>query len=125
MPDGEFITDLTEHTTTVRALDFSPDSRYLVSVDGASDTFVTGRLIVWDMASAAIVYTIDDAHEGALFAATYSPDGSVIATSGGDNLVRLWDAETGEMLGELAHHNNWVAYLSLYAGWHDAYFRWR
>lgn len=47
-----------------------------------------------------------DAHEGMTFALAFSTDGKMIASGGGDNLVRLWNAETGKQLLTLKGHEN-------------------
>lgn len=47
--------------------------------------------------------------EERVFAATFNPDGTVIASAGYDNNIYLWDVETGELIGEpLEQHDNWV-----------------
>ncbi|CAG7846687.1 COMPASS-like H3K4 histone methylase component WDR5B {ECO:0000303/PubMed:19567704} Short=AtWDR5B {ECO:0000303/PubMed:19567704} [Serendipita indica DSM 11827] len=47
-------------------------------------------------------------HEGRVNAVGFSPDGSQIV-SGSDNTIRLWDAATGQAVGEpLRGHENWV-----------------
>jgi WD40 repeat protein/serine/threonine protein kinase len=43
-------------------------------------------------------------HRGAVFYATYSPDGKLLATCGQDQTTRLWDATTGELLKTFLGH---------------------
>lgn len=46
-------------------------------------------------------------HDGySVLGAAYSPNGSILATCGGDNLIRLWDAGTGKELRRLDGHIN-------------------
>ena len=41
------------------------------------------------------------AYAGAI---AWSPDGTLLATSGSDNLVKIWQTETGELVAELSGH---------------------
>lgn len=52
------------------------------------------------------------ASSSALDAIAYSPDGSRIATGGRDNIIRVWDAETGEMLMQTEGHSDWISALA-------------
>lgn len=41
-------------------------------------------------------------------AVTYSPDGTLLLTGAQDNVMRLWDAETGDLLQEFTGHEGWI-----------------
>ena len=45
-------------------------------------------------------------HEKEVKSAAFSPDGKIIASAGGDNSVRLWDATTGMSVGEPMMHDS-------------------
>jgi WD40 repeat protein/serine/threonine protein kinase len=47
-------------------------------------------------------------HEGAVFCAVFSPDGKRIASSGGEGMIRLWDAATGQLLRKIPAHDDVV-----------------
>ncbi|QQQ73767.1 protein kinase [Saccharothrix sp. 6-C] len=74
---------------------FSPDSRTLaVTLSG-------GRIGLWDLVDPGAQWTILPGHEGIAIDVEFSPDGAVLATGGGDRLVRLWRVKDGVQVGAL------------------------
>ena len=91
----------------VKSIVFSPDG----------NTFATGNenntVLVWDMLTGQHktkirIPRLDLSFTTDISAVTYSPDGNLIATSGGvdDDSVYLWDAETGELKATLEGHKD-------------------
>lgn len=83
-----------------------------LGLDGrAAAGYVDGTIRLW--ARGELLETPAMAHTDGVYALAYSLDGTVLASGGGDNLVRLWDAATGTALTEpLAGHTNWVMSLA-------------
>jgi WD40 repeat protein len=77
---------------SVASFAYSPDGQFMV-VGYLGDDYDT-EIIVYRVATAEIVHQLD--HLAYLVA--YSPDGQFIATGGRD--LRLWDAETAELIYE-------------------------
>ncbi len=48
-------------------------------------------------------------HTGSVFAVAFSPDGTLIATSSGDQTARLWDTATGRIVRTFTGHTSRVA----------------
>jgi WD40 repeat protein len=87
----------TGHTNVVYALYWSADGGRLVS--GSWD----GTARVWDVDSGKTVLTIKTGHQW-VRAVAYSPDSSKLVTGGDrENFVKIWDAQTGELLNILKH----------------------
>jgi WD40 repeat protein len=66
----------------------------------------TARL--WDAASGRALATLEG-HTGPLRSATFSPDGSRVATTSYDETARVWDAATGHLLAVLKGHTGLVS----------------
>ncbi|MDR3147660.1 MAG: hypothetical protein LBU00_04700 [Treponema sp.] len=47
-------------------------------------------------------------HSNAINAVAYSPDGRRIATGSSDNIIKIWDAESGQELRTLTGHSSYV-----------------
>jgi WD40 repeat protein len=50
-------------------------------------------------------------HDGSVYAVSFSPDGSRVATASDDGTARVWDAVTGEAVTTL-NHDGWVSAVS-------------
>ncbi|MFN0138362.1 MAG: protein kinase domain-containing protein [Phycisphaerae bacterium] len=75
------------------------------SRDGAriARCLAAGVVSVVDRDSGAELYRID-AHAGRALAVAFSSDGTLLATGGNENLVKLWRASDGTPLGTLEGH---------------------
>jgi len=101
---------LTGHGGWVQTLGFSPDGKRLYSADS------WGKLLCWNGADPEPkpVWIVDQAHDGWIRALAVSPDGKQLATCGMDRQVRLWSAEDGKKLQELAGHPDDVFALAFH-----------
>jgi WD40 repeat protein len=94
---SKVISKWTGHTIVVCALCWSADGERVAS--GSWD----GTARVWDVNTGKTILRIKTRHDRVV-AVMYSPDSSKLAT-GGDkkDAVKIWDAETGELLTTLKH----------------------
>ncbi len=81
---------------------FSPDGASMLGVEA-----IPTNLHLVDVQTGEIKSTFGG-HTDSVDNLAFSPDGSVIASAGWDNTVRLWNAATGEPLHVLIGHTNWV-----------------
>jgi|694.fasta_scaffold04450_3 WD40 repeat protein len=110
LPGGEKTILPEVHNSWVHALGFSPDGNVLFS--GGCD----GKLVWWGIAEAEVkpIRTIE-AHQGWLRTLAVSPDGKLVATGGNDRLVKVWNAETGELVKQWSSHAKNVYSLTFMA----------
>ena len=91
----------------IGVLDFSPDSKALVTGD------FNHHLQGIDLASGKTIFHVREAHPEGISSVVWSPSGSIIASgsafTGGP--IRLWDATSGESLGSLEGHTSWICEL--------------
>ena len=86
------------------AFDFSPDGKALAIGDYGH------RLQVVNLASGNADVNIPEAHSQGITSVAWSPTGSIIASGSGylGGPIRLWDAASGRLLGELPGHTSWI-----------------
>jgi WD40 repeat protein len=85
------------HDAPVQELEFSPDSRRLVTASG-------WHVRVWNVTTGEPAQWILK-HDGEVSAISFSPDGQRILTASADQTARLWDALTGKTQGPTLHHS--------------------
>jgi WD40 repeat protein len=84
----------------ITALRFLPDGR-LIFADGL--VAQSGIMRIADAKTGAIAVSWN-AHGDTIFDFAVSPDGKMLATAGGDKLVKLWDLATQKELAKLEGH---------------------
>ena len=89
---------------TVWGIDFSPDGN---TVATATDH---GFVSIWDITNLRRIERKHRirAHSVRAWSVAFHPSGDMLASSGGDAIVRLWNPETGEITKEFSGHEEQV-----------------
>jgi WD40 repeat protein len=90
------------HGAPVRAAEFSPDGRRLVTASEDNDAHEGHNAYVWDAFSGKQILVLKG-HGHPIRRASFSPDGSRIMTASEDRTARLWDAESGRQIAVMEH----------------------
>ncbi|MGI8601562.1 MAG: DUF1553 domain-containing protein [Verrucomicrobiales bacterium] len=107
--EREITTGLTDR---ISALQFLPDGTQLVIADGRIAE--EGTMRIADAWSGSITRSWP-AHSDTIFDLDISPDGTLLATAGGDKLVKVWELGTQKELARLEGHTAQVLTLAFNA----------
>ncbi|MGQ0633080.1 MAG: protein kinase domain-containing protein [Planctomycetaceae bacterium] len=107
MATGRLLKTLSEHTTEVTAVAFSPDDAVLFTGDAG------GSGILWDAATGEVLKRLNS-HTGKITAAAFLADGARLLTASNDHTVAQWDVKTGkEIVPLVLKHGEAVLSLAL------------
>ncbi|KAJ7107835.1 hypothetical protein C8R44DRAFT_986937 [Mycena epipterygia] len=85
----------------VSSVNFSPSGAHI-----ASGALNDGMMRIWDAQTGALAVEWVTEHEFGVASVHFSPDGTRIASGSWDHTVRVWNAQTGELVvGPLVHAN--------------------
>ena len=93
---------LATHGRSVWSIGFSPDGKSLAT-GGGSDSM---RLTIWDLKTGKPKRTIERDYE--ICSVAFSRDGALIAAGAGKGQLKVWDAQTGELMADLVGHEDYA-----------------
>ena len=96
----------------VRTLRFTRNGRLLLAGGGMAAN--SGRVVVWDVATAGRLVEVGDEFDEVL-AADMSPDQRLVALGGPSRVVRLLATADGAVQGEIRRHTDWITALEFAA----------
>jgi len=73
----------------------------------------SGRLSIWNMETAREIRSIEEAHNGLIRNAIFSPYTKYLYTSSNDGSVRMWSSENLNLIATflLARNGEWISYM--------------
>ena len=90
----------------VLALEFHPRGSLLASGSGIPSR--SGELKLWDIHSGNLEFEIPKPHNDTITGFAFSPDGSSIASSSTDRLIKVHQLDTGALIHKLEGHTNFA-----------------
>ena len=106
---GHLVGRIPRMAERVFSLDFSPDGKRLAVAAGQPGSL--GEVRLCDVEHRKAHKPLDRLSDVVLVV-KFSPDGSLLAAGGADNLIRLYDVATGKRLQTIEEHADWVTGLA-------------
>ncbi|REJ93319.1 MAG: hypothetical protein DWQ35_10520 [Planctomycetota bacterium] len=94
----------------VTALAFSPDGRHLAT--GSGEPARSGELKLWDVETGELVRHIEGAHSDSVLDLSFNHDGSLLASCGADQNMRVFEVESGRRVHSFEYHTSHVLGVS-------------
>jgi WD40 repeat protein len=86
----------------ITATCFRPDGKALAAGDSA------GQIHLLNPIDGKLIRTMQSGHASAVSGLAFHPSGSVLASSGKDRVIKLWNPDNGQALANLEGHTSWV-----------------
>ena len=85
-----------QHEQPVWTLDFSPDGQFLAAGEGSNEG--TGTVTVWNIQKRQTITQLEGDPK-VMRSVKFSPDNRVLASSGWDGQLKLWDVLSWKLIG--------------------------
>ncbi|MGI9473876.1 MAG: c-type cytochrome domain-containing protein, partial [Rubripirellula sp.] len=100
--EDALIATLSQDLSKINAVEFSSDGKRLLVASGVTGAY--GNASIFSVTTGELLVELLG-HRDVLYAATFSPDESIVATAGYDREIILWDTKSGEPIRSLEGHN--------------------
>jgi WD40 repeat protein len=104
LPQGQLLSNLNHHQASVRSLAISPDSKILYS--GSFDRSIG----VCTLPEGELIKKIQD--QEPISAIAIDTDGKILASTGDDGTIHLWQPETGAAIASLTGNNHCICSMT-------------
>ncbi|MCR9210661.1 MAG: hypothetical protein NXI28_20735, partial [bacterium] len=94
----------------VLSIDVHPSGKLLAT--GGGDPSRAGELMLWKASDGSLIREIPNSHSDTVLCVRFSPDGKILATGGADQMIKLWDIESGTLIKTLEGHTHHVTSIA-------------
>ncbi len=91
---------------------FSPDSRQITIGTSMNGSAFFGNILLWDAQNNTVREIGGTSDISGITSLAFSPEGSILASSGYDGVIRLWNAQSGDLLTTLQPSSGPFAHLT-------------
>lgn len=86
----------------------SPDGKWLATASGDPGQFGSARLWLAEPDGGGKPARDLLESNDCVFAVAFSPDSKLVAAAGADRAIRIWQVDTGKLLGTIEDHADWI-----------------